>query len=91
VFAATSDRGVLSQVGVRRPDWKLIRHLAGGREEAYRLDVDPRERVDRAAEAPGDLRALLERELDDVDVERRELSPEEEAIVVARLEDLGYL
>jgi choline-sulfatase len=89
VFAATSDRGVLSQVGVRRPDWKLIRHLAGGREEAYRLDVDPRERVDRASEAPDDLRALLERELDDV--ERRELSPEEEAIVVARLEDLGYL
>lgn len=89
VFAATSDRGVLSQVGARRPDWKLIRHLADGREEAYRLDVDPRERVDRAADAPGDLRALLQRELDDV--ERRELSPEEEAIVVARLEDLGYL
>ena len=45
--------------------------------------------VDRAAEAPDDLRDALEREL--ADVERRELSAEEEAIVVARLEDLGYL
>jgi arylsulfatase A-like enzyme len=89
VFAATSDVGALSQVCVRRPDWKLIRHLADGREEAYRLDVDPRELADRNAEAPEDLRAALERELGDV--ERRELSPEEEAIVVARLENLGYL
>lgn len=89
VFSATSDRGVLSQVCVRRPDWKLIRHLAGDRDEAYRLDLDPRELVDRAAEAPGVLRAALERELGDV--ERRGLSPEEEAVVVARLEALGYL
>lgn len=89
VFAATSDRGVLSQLCVRRPDWKLIRHLADGREEGYRLDLDPRELIDRAAEAPVDLRAGLERELGGA--ERRELSPEEEAIVVARLEDLGYL
>jgi arylsulfatase A-like enzyme len=89
VYAATSDRGALSQVAVRRPPWKLIQHLADGREEAYRLDVDPRELVDRATEAPDELRFLLGRELDDV--ERRRLSPEEEAVVVSRLEDLGYL
>ena len=89
VYAATSDRGALSQVGVRRPPWKLIHHLAQGRDEAYRLDIDPRELVDRSDEAPDELRFLLKRELDDV--ERRELSAEEEAVVVSRLEDLGYL
>ena len=89
VYAATSDRGALSEVCVRTPTWKLIRHLSDGREESYQLDVDPRELVDREGDAPDGLRALLQRELDDV--ERRELSPEEEAVVVARLEDLGYL
>jgi arylsulfatase A-like enzyme len=89
VFAATSDRGVLSQLGVRQPPWKLVRHLDSGREEGYRLDRDPRELVDRAAEAPVELRFLLDRELDDV--ERPGLSAEEEAVVVSRLADLGYL
>jgi arylsulfatase A-like enzyme len=89
LFAATSDRGVLSQVAARRPPWKLVRHLADGREEAYRLDLDPRERVDRAADAPEDLRFLLSRELEDI--ERRELTAQEEEAVVSRLADLGYL
>jgi arylsulfatase A-like enzyme len=88
-FAATSDRGVLSQAAVRLPPWKLVRHLADGREEGYRLDLDPRERTDRAAEAPAELRALLDRELEGV--EQAEMTPDEEAIVIARLESLGYL
>jgi choline-sulfatase len=89
VLAATSDRGVLSQLAIRRPPWKVIRHLATGREEAYRLDVDPRELVDRAVEAPAELSFLLTRELDDVEV--APLDPEQEAVVIARLADLGYL
>ncbi len=89
VYCATSDRGVLSQFGVRRPPWKLIRHLADDREEAYRLDIDPRELVDRAGDAPEDLRYLLQSELESI--EHRELSDEEQAAVVARLTDLGYL
>jgi arylsulfatase A-like enzyme len=87
--AATSDRGVLSQLAVRMPPWKLIRHLPSGHEEAYRLDVDPRERLSRPADVPAELRAVLNLELDSAD--RHELSDEEEAIVTARLADLGYL
>lgn len=89
VFAATSDRGALSQIAVRQPPWKLVRHIADGSEEAYRLDVDPRERTDRAAEAPSELRELLDRELEGI--VPAEMTAEEEAIVVARLESLGYL
>jgi arylsulfatase A-like enzyme len=89
VFTFTTDRGVLSQAGVRRWPWKVIRHLSDDRREAYRVDLDPRERVDRAAEAPEELAYLLDQEL--ANVERRELSDEEEAAVVSRLSDLGYL
>ncbi|MFQ5426550.1 MAG: sulfatase-like hydrolase/transferase, partial [Gaiellales bacterium] len=89
VLTFTSDRGVLSQAGVRRPPWKVIRHLEDGRVEAFRLDVDPRERVDRATEVPEELTYLLDLELQDI--ERRELSREEEEAVVSRLSDLGYL
>lgn len=88
-LSATSDRGVLSQLAVRRPPWKLIRRLADGSEEGYRLDLDPRERDNRAAEAPADLRELLDAEAGAA--ETRELSPEEEAIIEKRLADLGYL
>ena len=89
VFSFTSDRGVLSQAGVRRPPWKVIRHLDDGRVEAYRLDVDPRERSDRGGDAPEELTYLLELELQDAD--RRELSDAESEAVVSRLSDLGYL
>jgi arylsulfatase A-like enzyme len=87
--AATSDRGVLSQMAIRLPPWKVIRHLDDGSEEAYRVDVDPRERVSRPEEAPAELRALLNLEVESA--ERHELSADEEAIVAARLADLGYL
>jgi arylsulfatase A-like enzyme len=88
-IAATSDRGVLSQLAVRVPPWKLIRHLDSGHEEVYRLDVDPRELVSRPADVPAELRVLSNLELESV--ERHELSDEEEALVTARLADLGYL
>jgi arylsulfatase A-like enzyme len=88
-LSATSDRAVLSQLAVRSPPWKLIRWLQSGQEEAYRLDVDPRERENRIGEAPGELRELLDRELEGV--EATPYSEEEEAIVAARLADLGYL
>lgn len=88
-ISATSDVGVLSLLSVRRPPWKLIRRLADGSEEAFRLDVDPRERENRSAEAPADLRALLE--LEAGGIEQRELTADEEALIERRLADLGYL
>jgi arylsulfatase len=88
-LAMTSDRGVLSQIAVRRPPWKLIRNLDDEAETAFRLDVDPRETTDRAAEAPADLRALLDRELAGFD--QPVMSDEEEEQITQRLEDLGYL
>jgi choline-sulfatase len=86
---AGTDRGALSQLAVRQPPWKLILHVESGEEEAYRLDLDPRERDSRPAEAPHELRDLLFRELESA--ERRELTEEEEATVAKRLADLGYL
>jgi arylsulfatase A-like enzyme len=87
---STTDRGRLSQLGIRVPPWKVIRNLDSGAEEAYRLDLDPRERVDRIADAPPALRTLL------IDVEleaqdARTLSPDEEAVIVERLSNLGYI
>jgi hypothetical protein len=35
--------GALTKLAVRKPPWKLILHVSSGEEEAYRLDVDPRE------------------------------------------------
>ncbi len=88
-FISGTDMGALSQLAVRMPPWKLIHHVDSGREEAYRLDVDPRERESRPADVPLELRDLLYLELESAD--QREISPEEEAKVEARLADLGYL
>ena len=89
VFSFTTDRGALSQAAIRQPPWKLIRHLETGEEEAYRIDLDPAELESCAEEAPAELRFQLERELDDA--HQADLSEEEEAAVVSRLADLGYL
>ena len=86
---AGTDKGALSKLAVRMPPWKLILDVETGEEEAYRLDLDPRERESRPADAPGELRELLFRELETA--ERRELTDEEEATVARRLADLGYL
>jgi arylsulfatase A-like enzyme len=88
-LAVTSDLGNLSQMAVRLPPWKLIRWVPSDDEEAYRLDVDPREQTDIRAQAPRRMRRMLDDELADV---RRDvaLSVEEEAAVARRREDLGY-
>ena len=86
---AGTDMGSLSQLAVRVPPWKLIRHLGDGREEAYRLDDDPREREPRE-DAPAELRELLDGELATA-VGREALAEDEEAVIEARLADLGYL
>jgi arylsulfatase A-like enzyme len=86
---AGTDMGALSQLAVRLPPWKLIHDVDTGREEAYRLDVDPRERTSRPGDVPPDLRDALYLELESAD--RTELTDEEEATVAARLADLGYL
>ena len=87
-IVAATDAGALSQLAVRMPPWKLVLDVQSGEEEAYRLDVDPRERASRA-DAPPELRELLFVELESA--ERTELSEEEEATVARRLADLGYL
>jgi arylsulfatase A-like enzyme len=85
-----TDRGALTKLGVRLPPWKLLVDVESGEETAYRLDLDPRERVPQpSSEVPAELRDLLYQELESV--ERRELSEEEEAVVTKRLADLGYL
>ena len=86
---AGTDMGALTKLAVRVPPWKLILHVESGEEEAYRLDVDPRELDSRPAEAPPELRELVFRELESA--ERHELTEEEEATVAKRLSDLGYL
>jgi arylsulfatase A-like enzyme len=86
---AGTDMGALTKLAVRMPPWKLILHVESGEEEAFRLDVDPRELESRPADVPPMLRDLLFRELESA--ERRELTEEEEATVSRRLADLGYL
>jgi arylsulfatase A-like enzyme len=89
-LAVTSDLGNLSQMAVRKPPWKLVRWVPSDDEEAYRLDVDPREQTDVRAQVPKALRVILDHELAGI---RRDvvMSVEEEAAVARRLEDLGYL
>lgn len=84
-----TDGGRVSQVALRRPPWKLTVHVESGEEEAYRLDVDPRERDSVPDDVPGDLRERVYQELEGL--EQPELSAEEEAAVTSRLTDLGYL
>jgi arylsulfatase A-like enzyme len=86
---AGTDKGALAKLAVRMPPWKLILHVESGEEEAYRLDVDPRERASNPSGAPAELREIAFRELESA--ERRELTEEEEATVARRLADLGYL
>lgn len=86
---AGTDMGALTKLAVRMPPWKLILHVKSGEEEAYRLDLDPRELRSRPADAPAELREIAFRELESA--ERRELTEEEEATVAKRLADLGYL
>jgi N-sulfoglucosamine sulfohydrolase len=85
---AGTDMGRLTKLAVRMPPWKLILHVESGEEEAYRLDVDPRE-LEARRDVPPELRDIVFRELESA--ERHELTKEEEATVAKRLSDLGYL
>jgi arylsulfatase A-like enzyme len=84
-----TDKGAVSQLGLRQPPWKLVVHLQSGEEQAYRLDVDPDELESRPGEVPEDLRERVYAELESVS--RQALTAEEEALVEQRLSDLGYL
>jgi len=86
---AGTDMGALTKLAVRMPPWKLILDVESGEEEAYRLDVDPRELDSRPADVPPELREIVFGELESA--ERHELTEEEEATVAKRLADLGYL
>jgi arylsulfatase A-like enzyme len=87
-IVAGTDMGALTKLAIRRPPWKLILHVETGEEEAYRLDLDPRELQPRT-DAPQELRDVVFRELESA--ETHELTEEEEATVAKRLSDLGYL
>ena len=86
---AGTDKGALTKLAVRMPPWKLILHVESGEEEAYNLELDPRELDSRPADVPSELRELVFAELESA--ERRALTEEEEATVAKRLADLGYL
>lgn len=88
-IVAGTDMGVLTKLAVRKPPWKLVRHVETGEEQAYRLDVDPRELRSRPEGMPPELREIAFQELGSV--ERHELTSEEEAAIATRLADLGYL
>ncbi len=83
-----TDKGMLSQIALRLPPWKLILDLESDAEEAYRLDLDPRER-ERRNDVPSELRRRLLAELEGIT--RRSLSHEEQVLVERRLADLGYI
>jgi choline-sulfatase len=85
---AGTDMGALTKLAIRQPPWKLILDVETGEEEAFRLDVDPRELSPRD-DVPAELRGLVFQELEGA--ERHELTEEEEATVTKRLSDLGYL
>jgi arylsulfatase A-like enzyme len=85
---AGTDMGALTKLAIRLPPWKLILHVESGEEEAYRLDVDPRE-LSARDDVPAELRGLVFQEVESA--ERHELTEEEEATVAKRLSDLGYL
>ena len=86
---AGTDMGALTQLAVRRPPWKLVLHVETGEEEAYRLDLDPRELESRPGDVPPDLREIAFDAIESA--QQHELSAEEEAAVAKRLADLGYL
>jgi len=89
VWIAGTDKGRVSQLALREPPWKLTVHVESGEEEAYRLDVDPRERRSVPDEVPPALRERLYAELERVS--QPELTAADEAAVTSRLADLGYL
>ena len=89
VWIVGTDAGRVSQLALREPPWKLIVHVESGEEEAYQLDLDPREQCSRPDEAPAALRERLYSELERVG--HSEISAEEAAMVESRLSDLGYL
>ncbi|MGH2933646.1 MAG: sulfatase family protein [Gaiellaceae bacterium] len=84
-----TDAGRVSQLCLREPPWKLTVHVETGEEEAYRLDLDPRERRSVPDEVPPELRDRLYAELERL--EQPNLSAEDTAAVESRLADLGYL
>jgi choline-sulfatase len=88
-WIVATDAGRVSQLALRRPPWKLTVHVESGEEEAYRLDVDPRERRNVPHDVPGELRERVYEEL--AGIEQPELTAEEEAAVTSRLTELGYL
>jgi arylsulfatase A-like enzyme len=88
VVIVGTDAGRVSQVAVRVPPWKVIAHVDSGEEEAYRLDLDPRELQSRT-DPPAALRERLAEEL--AAAPREHLSAEDAALVERRLSDLGYL
>jgi arylsulfatase A-like enzyme len=88
-IVAGTDMGALTKLAVRKPPWKLILHVESGEQEAYRLDLDPRELQSRPTDVPAELREIVFRELESA--ERHDLTEEEEATVAKRLSDLGYL
>jgi arylsulfatase A-like enzyme len=89
LWIAGTDGGQISQLCVRRPPWKLWVHVESGEEEAYNLEVDPREQHSVPDEVPAELRAVLYSELGVL--EQPEMSDEDTARVESRLADLGYL
>lgn len=83
------------QQAIRDGRWKLITSLEDSRvaDALYDLEADPRERHNLARSQPGVVRQLRTRleALAAESVEAAPIAEEDEAILEARLEELGYL
>jgi arylsulfatase len=91
-FSATSEHGILSKVSLRDAGYKYIYNVGEARDELYDLGLDPGERNNLAEQLPvvaQEMRARIEAELRGITTAK--MTPEEEAVLLGRLEQLGYL
>jgi len=91
-FSATSEHGRLSKVSLRDAGHKYIYSEGESKGELYDLGQDPGERTNLVDQLPAlahEMRTKIETEL--AGVTPAEMTPEEEAILLDRLTQLGYL
>jgi arylsulfatase A-like enzyme len=91
-LSATSEFGRLSRMSLRRGGHKYIHTLDGQTQELYDLRRDPEERMNLVTEQAAlahEMRTEIKNEL--AQVQLIDLTSEEEALLIDRLEQLGYL
>lgn len=91
-FSATSEHGRLSKMALRMPPYKYIYSLEPAEAELYDLSQDPKEEVNLVPERPHiaqRMQAAIEAELAQSPLATPD--EDEEALLLDRLQQLGYL